>query len=199
VGEAVGLDAGGVRGPLLFVHHTQGPFEEFTMQVHQMSESEMSHLRRALIHYEDLLKRKRKSLEGVSPEAVEALSHDLSGLRGSKEQPGIMVRMECHLETEGEKKPKDPLQIDFTEDPDRRTHAFTKVSDTRELVARIGAEMPQAEAVVALHRLEAGERERPGGGRQNHIDAIQAAREALKKAVLDAAKAPAPVSLTLEK
>lgn len=157
------------------------------MQMHQLSEAEMSHLRRALIHYEELLKRKRKSVEGVSPEAVDALSHDLTNLRGTKEQPGIMVRMECHLESEGEKKPKDPLQMDFTDTADRRTHAFTKVGDTRELVARLGAELPQVEAVVALHRLEAGERDRPGGGRQNHIDAIASARESLKKSVLDAA------------
>lgn len=167
-------------------------------ETHEFTEHELSHLRRALLNYEELLKRKRKSVEGVSPEAVEALSHDLMKLRGAKETPGIMVRLQCHLENEPEKK-KDPAQLDFTEDPDRRTHAFTKVSDTRELVARIGAEQTPPEAVITLHRLEAGERERPGGGRQNHIDAIQAARESLKKAVLDSApKAGAStVALTL--
>lgn len=134
-------------------------------------------VRTAVKKHEGFLKRARGSLEGVIPSAVKDIDDHLDVVRDEL-FPALGIDQE-EEEKAGASTSPDPKQREMADvgSRDYRTHKFKNVQQTRELVARIIEESASpAAAVMALNRLEDGEKEREGGPRENHVRAIADAR-----------------------
>ena len=150
------------------IKHDEGKTDLSDLDIHQ--------LRSGLELLEDRLKRDRRRVDGVVPDAAKAIDVEIENLKGRPTEPGLMARMGIQVEVES-----DPAQLDIEGAVRYDTHSLS-VTQVRERVSAIVAKHSNEEAIPILQQMKRGENERPGGGpRKGALEILTSAINALER------------------
>lgn len=141
-----------------------------------LTELDLHQLRAGLSLLDARLKRDRKRMEGVVPEACTAIEVELENLKGRPTEPGLLTRMGIELGGDT----ADPAQRDIESAVNHDSHALT-TEQLRAHIAAITHKHEPKDAVEIFRQMERGEQERTPRPRSKALEMLRSAASTMER------------------